>query len=61
LIRELTGATAQETREFLATGMLLTVLASMQAIGPDAVPPEPWVTELTETIYKSEPGEGAEG
>ncbi len=52
LIRDLTGATAEQTREFLATGMLLTVLASMQVIGPAAVPCEPWMTELGETIFK---------
>ncbi|MBE1485300.1 TetR/AcrR family transcriptional regulator [Plantactinospora soyae] len=56
LVRDLTGATAQETREFLATGMLLTVLASIHVIGPDAVAPEPWMSELAETIYKPEPG-----
>lgn len=52
LVRELTGADAQETRAFLATGMLLTVLASMQVIGPGAVPPEPWVSEIAETLEK---------
>ncbi|MFC6019764.1 TetR/AcrR family transcriptional regulator [Plantactinospora solaniradicis] len=55
LIRDLTGATVEETREFLATGMLLTVLASIRVIGPDAVTPEPWMSEIAETIYKPEP------
>ena len=56
LVRELTGATAEETREFLATGMLLTVLASIRVLGPDAVAPEPWMSELVGTIYKPESG-----
>ncbi|HEU5469433.1 MAG TPA: TetR/AcrR family transcriptional regulator [Actinophytocola sp.] len=57
LIRELTDASAAEARDFLATGMLLTVLASMQVVGPDAVPPDPWMIELTESLAedKSDP------
>jgi AcrR family transcriptional regulator len=46
LIRELTAAPPDEVRMFLANGMLITVLASMRIIGPDAVSPEPWMTEL---------------
>ncbi|WP_280492956.1 TetR/AcrR family transcriptional regulator [Nocardia asiatica] len=38
LIRELTGAPETETRRFLSTGMLLTVMSAMQVAGPDAVP-----------------------
>jgi hypothetical protein len=49
-VRELTAANATETREFFATGMLLTCLAAMRAIGPHAVPPQPWVTELMGTL-----------
>lgn len=45
-IRELTGASAEEARDFLAAGMLLTVLGAMQVLGPDAVPREPWMTDL---------------
>jgi AcrR family transcriptional regulator len=45
-VRELTGASAEEARGFLATGMLLTALGAMQVIGPDAVPREPWMTDL---------------
>ncbi|GIG89775.1 TetR/AcrR family transcriptional regulator [Plantactinospora endophytica] len=60
LVRELTGADAEEARDFLASGMLLTVLASMQVLGPGAVPPEPWMAELAGSIHKScaepEPG-----
>jgi AcrR family transcriptional regulator len=46
VIRELTGVEAAEARDFLATGMLLTVLGAMRVVGPDAVPPAPWTTEL---------------
>jgi hypothetical protein len=45
-VRELTGAGEDEAREFLAMGMLLTVLGAMGIAGPHAVPPEPWMTEL---------------
>ena len=43
---ELTGATGDEGGSFFARGMLLTVLGAMQIIGPDAVPHEPWMTEI---------------
>jgi AcrR family transcriptional regulator len=46
LVRELTGASPDEAREFLGVGMLLTVLGAMQLLGPDAVPAEGWLTEL---------------
>ena len=45
-VRDLTGADAEEAREFFAMGMLLTVLGAMGIAGPCAVPPEPWMTEL---------------
>ena len=45
-VRELTGAGEEEARDFMAHGMLLTILGAMRIIGPDAVPPEPWMTEL---------------
>lgn len=45
-IRDLTGAGEEEAREFMAHGMLLTVLGAMQVIGPDAVPREPWMDNL---------------
>lgn len=50
LIQELTGAEPEEVRGFLATGMLLTVLASLRVVGPNSVSPEPWMTELIESI-----------
>jgi AcrR family transcriptional regulator len=58
LIRELTGAQPNEARDFLAMGMLLTVLASIQVIGPDAVAQQPWMTELADAIAdKAKPDE----
>ncbi|MEQ4301761.1 TetR/AcrR family transcriptional regulator [Plantactinospora sp. B6F1] len=50
LVRELTGADTVETRDFLGIGMLLTVLAAMQVVGPGAVPPEPWMSEIAESF-----------
>ncbi|GAA3755626.1 TetR family transcriptional regulator [Plantactinospora mayteni] len=50
LVRELTGVDATEARDFLATGMLLTVLTSMQVLGPGAVPPEPWMAEIADSF-----------
>ena len=50
VVRELTGASPEEARQFLALGMLLSVLDAMQVIGPGAVPAEPWMTELVSTI-----------
>jgi AcrR family transcriptional regulator len=50
LVRDLTDATPTEAREFFATGMLLTCLTAMRAIGPGAAPPQPWVTELMTTL-----------
>jgi hypothetical protein len=32
--------------------MLLTCLAAMRAIGPDAAPPQPWTTELMAALDK---------
>ncbi|MGW7683440.1 TetR/AcrR family transcriptional regulator [Kribbella sp. NPDC054772] len=49
LVRELTGASAQEAREFLSTGMLITVMSALQVIGPKAIP-MPWAEEITETL-----------
>ncbi|MFI6166036.1 TetR/AcrR family transcriptional regulator [Nocardia sp. NPDC051052] len=45
LVRELTGAEVHETREFMATGMLLTVLSAIQVAGPGAAS-TPWALEL---------------
>ncbi len=51
-VRELTGASAAEARDFLATGMLLTVLGSIQVIGPHAVPPAGWSADLLGAWYE---------
>jgi AcrR family transcriptional regulator len=56
-IGELTGASPEEVRMFLAHGMLITVLASMRIIGPDAVDPEPWMTELIESFPMHDPSD----
>jgi hypothetical protein len=37
LIRDMTGASVEEARRFMATGMLLTVMAAMQIAGSDAL------------------------
>ncbi|WP_250002595.1 TetR/AcrR family transcriptional regulator [Actinoplanes sp. M2I2] len=50
VVRELTGATAEETRDFFATGMLLTCLGAMRILGPDAVPLQPWSADLVSSI-----------
>jgi AcrR family transcriptional regulator len=50
LVRELTGAGPEEARDFMATGMLCTVLSAMRAIGPDAVPAGGGMAELVDTL-----------
>ncbi len=49
LVRELTGASPEEAREFLATGMLLTVMSAMQVLGPGAIS-MPWAEEIQKTL-----------
>ncbi|MGW6196030.1 TetR/AcrR family transcriptional regulator [Kribbella sp. NPDC055110] len=49
LVRELTGASPQEAREFLSAGMLLTVMSAMQVLGPNAIP-MPWAEEIQKTF-----------
>jgi AcrR family transcriptional regulator len=49
LVRELTGASAAEAREFLATGMLLTVMAAMGVAGPEPINCQ-WATEILDTF-----------
>jgi hypothetical protein len=43
---ELTSATPEEAKDFFANGMLLTCLGAMRVLGPDPVPPQPWMTTL---------------
>jgi len=45
-VRELTGADAEQARDFFAIGMLLTCLGAMRVAGPDPVPAEAWMTDL---------------
>jgi AcrR family transcriptional regulator len=52
-VRTLTGATAEEARDFIAMGMLLTCLGAMRVLGPDPVPPQPWMTDLIRSIDSS--------
>lgn len=49
LITELSGAPRAEVRRFMSTGMLLTVMAAMRVIGPDAVETR-WATEILEGL-----------
>jgi AcrR family transcriptional regulator len=51
LVRELTGVDEVAARDFLATGMLLSVLDAMRVIGPGAVPAEPWMTSLVGSMH----------
>jgi AcrR family transcriptional regulator len=46
LVRELTGAEPREAADFVATGIFLTVLASTRVIGPEAVEPKPWMSDI---------------
>ncbi|WP_438871446.1 TetR/AcrR family transcriptional regulator [Paractinoplanes lichenicola] len=50
VVRELTGATDEEARDFFAFGMLLTCLGAMRVIGPHAVPPQPWAAGMLDTF-----------
>jgi AcrR family transcriptional regulator len=49
-VRDLTGANAEELRDFFAVGMLLTCLGAMRVVGPDAVPLQPWSASLLATF-----------
>nr|WP_238351624.1 TetR/AcrR family transcriptional regulator [Kribbella shirazensis] len=53
LVRELTGASPQQAREFLSTGMLITVMSAMQVLGPNAIPLS-WAEEITNTLGQDE-------
>ena len=57
LVRELTGASAEEARDFFAGGMLITVLGAMRVLGPDPVPAQPWMTDLLGTLPYGESAE----
>jgi AcrR family transcriptional regulator len=50
VVRELTGVSAEQARDFFAVGMLLTCLGAMRVVGPDPVPPDPWMADLLGTF-----------
>ena len=52
-VREITGVDVDDARNFLAKGMLCTVLGALQILGPDPVPPEPWMTEIVDSLELS--------
>ncbi|GGN96835.1 TetR family transcriptional regulator [Nocardia rhizosphaerihabitans] len=52
LIGELTGADTLESRRFVATGMLLTIMTAMQVAGSEAIP-LPWATEILDDLRSS--------
>ena len=45
-VKEITGAEPVQLRDFLAHGMLLTILGAMRVAGRDTVPPTPWMAEM---------------
>ncbi|MFF2088050.1 TetR/AcrR family transcriptional regulator [Nocardia sp. NPDC058176] len=49
LVGELTGADTEQSRRFISTGMLLTIMTAMQVAGSDALTP-PWATEILDDI-----------
>lgn len=50
VVRDMTGISAEEARDFFAVGMLLTCLGAMRVIGPDPVPHGPWMSDLLSTF-----------
>jgi len=55
LVRELSGSDAPAAADFLAKGMLLTVLAAMQVIATDGSGTEPWAVEVLNSLHGDEP------
>jgi AcrR family transcriptional regulator len=49
VVGEVTGATPEEVTRFMATGMLLTVMAAMQVTGKNPISCE-WATELLSSL-----------
>lgn len=52
LVKELTGASSEEARDFFAIGMLLTCLGAMGVVGPQPVAHKPWMEDLLSTFGK---------
>ncbi|WIM99009.1 TetR/AcrR family transcriptional regulator [Actinoplanes oblitus] len=50
-VRDLTGCSPEDARDFFAMGMLITVLGAMRVLGPDSVAPQPWMTSLLSTFH----------
>jgi AcrR family transcriptional regulator len=53
-VRELTGCTIEEARDFFGIGMLLTCLGAMNVVGPAPVDPQPWMSDLIATLGDDE-------
>jgi AcrR family transcriptional regulator len=53
LIRDLTGATPEQAREFLSAGMLMTVMSALRVLGPNPIP-TPWAEEIAKTFGAEE-------
>lgn len=52
LIRELSGASIADTRRFLSTGMLLTVMAALRVAGPEAIAAD-WAEDILADLYQN--------
>ena len=52
LVRELTGASARDTRRFMATGQLLMVMVATRVAGPEAIPAS-WAREILDDLDTS--------
>ncbi len=53
-VRDLTGCTTEEARDFFGIGMLLTCLGAMRVVGPDPVTQQPWMRDLISTLADDE-------
>jgi AcrR family transcriptional regulator len=53
-VRNLTGCSAVEARDFFGVGMLLTCLGAMRVVGADAVEQQPWMRDLIATLADDE-------
>ena len=53
-VRELTGCTVPQARDFFGAGMLLTCLGAMRVLGPDPVDPTPWMRDLISSLGDEE-------
>lgn len=53
-VRELTGCTIDEARDFFGAGMLLTCMGAMRVVGPDPVDPTPWMRDLISSLVGEE-------